>query len=219
MRVGRRRKGRWPRMAALVGAGLIVLAPPTIAGQHTASRAPDEAERRNECAGAVEAPSVGQCTTHLQAAREATTGYIDYRVALDEDFFLVSQCVTSVEENGTQEGTMGIHHLNPGRNDQRVDVREPEILLYVPDRTLGMRLVAIEYSLAALVDGKEHYGPLPPLSGSFDPLPELFGRPFDGPMAGHNPLQPWHYDLHVWAWSKNPSGLFSHFNPEEDCTP
>ena len=27
-----------------------------------------------------------------------------------------------------------------------------------------------------------------------------------GPMAGHLPGMPWHYDLHVWAWTPNPSG-------------
>lgn len=192
----------------------LVMAP----GQGVRAKSPDN-QHHNECVGAVQAPDVGKCTTDLRAAREATTRYLDHSVAVDEGFLPASHCVTSVEGNGTREGTMGIHHFNPARNDQLVDVLEPEILLYVPDRTLGMRLVAVEYSVAALVEGKEQYGPLPPHSGTFDPPPELFGRPFDGPMPGHNPLQPWHYDLHVWAWSDNSSGLFSHFNPKEDCVP
>ncbi len=49
--------------------------------------------------------------------------------------------------------------------------------------------------------------------------PTLFGQPFDGPMAGHNPQMPWHYELHVWAWEANPSGLFSSWNPNVSCTP
>lgn len=186
-------------------------------GASASSRANDQYD--NECVGVVEPGGVGKCTTDLREVRAATAKYIDYRVALNDGFIPVSHCVTSAEEHGTLEGTMGIHHLNPSRNDEHIKLREPEILLYVPDQTLGMRLVAIEYSVAALVDGKQHYGPLPPQSGTFDPPPELFGRAFDGPMAGHNPVQPWHHDLHVWAWSDNPSGLFSHFNPDEDCLP
>lgn len=180
--------------------------------QGVRAQSPDN-QPHNECVGAVQAPDVGKCTTDLQAAREATAKYLDFRVALGEIFLPASECVES------QAGTMGIHHVNLGRNrDPRVDVREPEILLYVPDRALGMRLVAIEYAVTALVDGKPHFGPEAPAKFD-DPPPELFGREFDGPMAGHNPVQPWHYDLHVWAWSDNPSGLFSHFNPKEDCLP
>ncbi len=27
-----------------------------------------------------------------------------------------------------------------------------------------------------------------------------------------------HYDLHVWLYKKNPSGVFYHANPDVDCT-
>jgi hypothetical protein len=49
--------------------------------------------------------------------------------------------------------------------------------------------------------------------------PSLFGQPFDGPMPGHNPGMPVHYDLHVWLFAKNPSGFFAPFNPELNCAP
>jgi hypothetical protein len=29
---------------------------------------------------------------------------------------------------------------------------------------------------------------------------------------------PIHYDLHVWLWKHNPSGLFAPFNPEASCS-
>jgi hypothetical protein len=38
-------------------------------------------------------------------------------------------------------------------------------------------------------------------------------------MPGHNPTMPVHYDLHVWIWKANPSGLFAPFNPALSCTP
>lgn len=47
--------------------------------------------------------------------------------------------------------------------------------------------------------------------------PVLFGVPFDGPMDAHGPDQPPHYDLHVWVWSNNPSGIFEMFNPNVSC--
>ena len=50
-----------------------------------------------------------------------------------------------------------------------------------------------------------------------DDRPSLFGRPFDGPMAGHFPGQPIHYDLHVWLWERNPNGMFAFPNPNVDC--
>jgi hypothetical protein len=44
--------------------------------------------------------------------------------------------------------------------------------------------------------------------------PSLFGHRFDGPMPGHFPGMPVHYDLHVWAWFDNPNGAYSAWNPE-----
>ena len=49
--------------------------------------------------------------------------------------------------------------------------------------------------------------------------PQLFGQTFDGPMPGHIPMMPWHWDLHVSIWAHNPSGMFAngirHFNADE----
>ena len=50
-----------------------------------------------------------------------------------------------------------------------------------------------------------------------NPTPKLFGQVFDGPMAGHNPTGPWHWDLHVWLWEYNPLGLFVPLNPAVSC--
>ncbi|MCA1639594.1 MAG: hypothetical protein LC768_14895 [Acidobacteria bacterium] len=50
-----------------------------------------------------------------------------------------------------------------------------------------------------------------------NPTPSLFGRSFNGPMPGHGPGEPVHYDLHVWAWRNNPNGMFAQFNPKLSC--
>ena len=31
------------------------------------------------------------------------------------------------------------------------------------------------------------------------------------------PPQPWHYDLHVWLWEKNPDGIFAQYNRRLSC--
>jgi hypothetical protein len=61
------------------------------------------------------------------------------------------------------------------------------------------------------------FGAEVPELGFFNPAPSLFGQTFQGPMPGHNPQMPWHYDLHVWLFESNPSGLFAPFNPAFSC--
>ena len=50
-----------------------------------------------------------------------------------------------------------------------------------------------------------------------DDRPTLFGVPFDGPMLGHTPEMPIHYDLHVWLYRHNPAGTFAMWNPRVRC--
>ena len=52
---------------------------------------------------------------------------------------------------------------------------------------------------------------------SLRPHRQLFGQTFDGPMPGHIPTMPWHWDLHVWVWAHNPSGMFAEWNPSLQC--
>jgi hypothetical protein len=82
----------------------------------------------------------------------------------------------------------------------------PPILIYEPDGD-KLRLVAAEWFI--------------PLATGIKERPSVFGRAFDGPMEGHEPLLPkvlHHYDLHVWLWKENPAGLFSPTNPGVTCT-
>lgn len=105
-------------------------------------------------------------------------------------------------------GTMGIHAINPALlADDAIDPLRPEILLYVPNEDGGLKLVGVEYWKAD-VDGDLM---------TDDDRPSVLGVPFDGPMPGHNPMMPVHYDLHVWVAEQNPSGLFAAFNPAISC--
>ncbi len=142
----------------------------------------------------------------LQAAKAATARYHSFKQALKNGYSVEGEpCVPPV---GPRSPAMGIHAENEAlMADPAIDPLRPELLLYIPDKHGKLRLVGVEYWKA---DADQN------LATSGD-RPLLFGRPFDGPMPGHNPTMPVHYDLHVWLWEDNPSGLFAPFNPNLAC--
>jgi hypothetical protein len=148
-----------------------------------------QAENQNDCDRL--------CRRDLAAARAATAKYHDVNQAVADGFVPVSPCVEI-----PNVGAMGIHYINFSRADLNVDVSEPEYLLYMPDENGKLRLVGVEYFV--------------PFTGS-NPAPNLFGRDFQGPMPGHAPGEPAHYDLHVWICRINPDGMFAQFNPALSC--
>ncbi len=152
----------------------------------------------------------------LAAVRQATAKYHDPAVALADGYLPTEHCVALPGGGG-----IGMHYINPGRLGQ-LDPLRPALLLYAPTAA-GPRLVAVEYfqpALLRLPDGTQTlwFDPAPPPAGAtFLPGPTLFGQPFDGPMPGHEPGMPWHYDLHVWLWQANPAGVFAQWNPNVRC--
>jgi hypothetical protein len=137
----------------------------------------------------------------LHEVRKATKQFRDVRVALAAGYEPAKDCVAG------REGGMGVHYANPKLiRDPRIDKRRPEILVYEP-RGERRRLVAVEW-FRADADGR--------LDTDGD-RPHLFGRGFDGPMEGHEPGMPVHYDLHVWLYDANPAGVFASWNPAVSC--
>lgn len=132
----------------------------------------------------------------LAGVRQATARYHNPAAAIAAGYMATNECV---EVPGT--GAMGYHYVNLGLLDATVDLRQPEVLLYAPSPS-GPRLVAVEW---VVIDVDQ-------------PHPWLLGVPFDGPMPGHVPGMPVHYDLHAWIWQPNPNGLFAPFNPRLSCS-
>ena len=138
----------------------------------------------------------------LQAAKAATARFHSVRQALRAGYVmppapLSAACVAS------PAGGMGVHLENPAlMADPALDIRRPEILVYAINPNGRLRLIALEYFEAA---------------AQTTTTPVLFGQAFQGPMAGHHPGMPEHYDLHVWVWKPNPSGMFAQFNPNVHC--
>ncbi len=146
--------------------------------------------------------AAGSVQAQLAEVRAATARYHDLGAALADGYIPVSPCV---EEAGL--GGMGYHFLNPALLDGVIDPLQPELLVYAPKPNGALRLVAVEYML---IDADQD------LATDVD-RPTLFGATFDGPMTGHGPGQPVHYDLHAWIWEPNPAGMLAPWNARVDC--
>lgn len=135
----------------------------------------------------------------LERVRVALEKYQDPVVAVHDGYFSPLGCIEY------PSGLMGVHFLNPRLIGPVPDPMQPQILLYEPvgDK---LRLVGAEWFI--------------PLATGVKERPSLIGQPLDGPMEGHEPLQPaglHHYDLHVGLFMPNPAGLFSPANPVARC--
>ena len=145
----------------------------------------------------------GPLSPELRDVRSAVARYHSWEQAEKDGYTAAGEpCVAS------PDGTMGIHAVNAALiGDPAIDPLRPEILLYVP-KNGKLELVGVEYFR---VDADQNLG-------TAGDRPSLFGRAFDGPMPGHSPTMPIHYDLHVWVAETNPSGDFAMFNPALTCS-
>lgn len=115
---------------------------------------------------------------------------------------------------------------NPWIQNQALIPEQPEVLLYLPGGDGNYRLVGVEYLQVLLLRNTQTgqvapWFPSTPWPAQYvvvNPTPSLFGQSFQGPIPGHVPGMPWHYDLHVWIWDPNPSGMFAQWNPTISCS-
>lgn len=134
--------------------------------------------------------------TRAQILR-ATARYNNPAAAVADGYIPTEECVPG----------MGLHYFNPALGSTPLDPTRPPILLYEPLPGGRLRLVGVEWFA---IDPDQD---LTTAGGR----PSLFGVPFDGPMAGHGPGQPVHFDLHAWVWKANPAGMFTGMNPRVSC--
>lgn len=153
---------------------------------------------------AVIASAAASPPDELQAAKAATARYHSFEEAQAAGYTIAgAPCVAA-----PGLGAMGIHAVNPSLiGDPAINPTQPEVLLYLPKANGKLELTGVEYFK---VDADQNVA-------TDDDRPSLFGQPFDGPMPGHDPTMPIHYDLHVWLWANNPAGLFAPFNPNLSC--
>lgn len=176
---------------------------------------------------AAAAPAPAEPT--LDEVRAATARFKDVKVALAEGYVADPTNTCHVAEHMGQPktlGGMGIHYFRPdllGINSpptQRVsgdaihlDFRKPSILIYEPNAKGELELIAVEnlvFEKAWKASGKTQP---PTFQGvTWDHMADDPATPLDE-AHGFEP----HYDLHVWLFRDNPSGMFKPFNPKVTC--
>lgn len=96
-------------------------------------------------------------------------------------------------------GGMGRHYLDRKSWDDTLVLTHPEMIIYAPDGPGKLKLVGVEYAIPFSV------------RPSTATPPRLFGQEF------RRQEQNKYWYLHVWAWEKNPAGLFADWNPLVKC--
>ncbi|MFW6093965.1 MAG: hypothetical protein ACODAC_08335 [Pseudomonadota bacterium] len=139
-----------------------------------------------------------------ETVRDATAAYRDVETAMADGYELFLGCVS-----GRQVGAMGIHYVRADLlEDGAVDPRRPESLVYEPQQDGSLELVGVEYiTFAEVWDGMNEAAPV------------LAGQVFHYTGEPNRYRIPAHYELHVWAWRRNPLGTFADFNPRVSCEP
>jgi hypothetical protein len=133
----------------------------------------------------------------LAALRRVTARFHNFKTAAAAGW---SAQITPCMTDPAGAGGMGFHYGNPALIDGTARVEEPELLLYEPDRSGRLRLVAVEY----IIPYTEH--------SRDTTAPELFGGQ---KFKQNDTFQLW--GLHAWVWNDNPSGMFADWNPRVTC--
>ena len=178
---------RWLKTAAMAGAAALVAVV-------LSTPAPSSA-------GSTAAPA------WLDHLRDATQPYQSLKVAKADGYAKLKDAagIACIDQPG--EGGMGVHFVNGDLvGDAEVVAETPELFVYDPTPT-GMRLVALEYVVFKEAWRAEH------ATGK----PELFGHKFELVKEGNRYGLPTFYELHIWAWKHNPSGMFNDWNPRVTC--
>jgi hypothetical protein len=145
--------------------------------------------------------------TDLAVARAATAGYHQNARAQAGGYSLLTDAagIACIDNPGV--GGMGIHYVNGALvGDDKVDASTPELLVYEPERSGRLRLVANEYVVFQAAWDAHHSA-----------RPRLFEQDFELTKAGNRYGLPAFYELHVWLWRHNPSGMFEDWNPLVSC--
>ena len=146
----------------------------------------------------------GESSPLAEKVRHHTARFVDINVALAEGWVPATPCVS-----GPDTGAMGVHLVFPSRLDHVVlDASQPQALIYEPMPNGAMRLVGVEFIVKAGVWAMHNPPPaVPALEGNllnYIGEPNRFGLPA-------------FYELHVWAWERNPRGTLADWNTRVTC--
>ncbi len=128
----------------------------------------------------------------LADLRAATAPFHNVEKAVEAGYELLTPCWYHRDH-----GAQGIHYIKGGfPPDSEVDLLEPELLMYEPNKAGHLKLIAVEYAV--------------PIQAGVAP-PTLLGQTFrtNEGLGLHV--------LHVWIWANNPTDLFADWNPRVSC--
>jgi hypothetical protein len=139
----------------------------------------------------------------VDKVRAATRRYRNIEVAIAEGWVPATPCVS-----GPNSGAMGVHYVLPERvGDALLSADVPEALIYEPLTNGRLRLVGVEFIVLAETWNTANPDAQPTLDGH---LLNLVGEP-------NRYRLPAFYELHVWAWERNPNGNFADWNSLVTC--
>lgn len=143
----------------------------------------------------------GSANTLVAVVRQSTAVFSDVEEATSAGYGQFHGCTS-----GPQGGAMGLHLVNGDLvGDGQLDPQHPEALLY-ETRNGQMRLVGVEFVVIAEAWHASHEAP-----------PVLMGQLFNYVSSPNRYGIPTFYELHVWAWKQNPTGVFADWNPSVSC--
>jgi len=174
----------------------------TPAAAEEAAATPAAAEEAAATPAAAEETAVTTTRMTLpETVRQATAPFKELQAAEDAGYALVHGCVS-----GPNGGAMGVHFANGDLvGDGEIDAEHPEAVIY--EQSYGkLRLVGVEYIVLAEAWDANHDAP-----------PVLMGQLFNYNSAPNRYGLPAFYELHVWAWKLNPTGVFADWNPLVSC--
>ena len=164
----------------------------------------------------------------IDEVRAVAERYRDVKAAIAEGYTTDNKCVNA-EMLGfpASLGAMGLHYVrrdvlglpdNPtGRvngTSTHTDFRKPAMLVYEPQPSGSLELVAVENLVFASAWHET--------AGNKEP-PKFHGRTYpllrDDPATKVDEAHGWepHYEQHLWVFRDNPNGAYSPFNPNVTC--
>jgi hypothetical protein len=154
---------------------------------------------------AAHAPATISASTASQIAqlRRLVAPFHDFQTASDAGWSTpITPCLVAADlPSQPGSGAMGFHFGNLAyiQDGGVVDLLQPELLLYEPEKNGKLRFVGVEY----IVPFTDH--------PATDPAPTLLGHEFaQVPEFGV-------WGLHIYVGRHNPSGTFAAWNPKVSC--
>ncbi len=161
------------------------------------------AEPSLEVGAAAHGSASATVNAELAQLRRLTAPYHNVDKAVAAGYAIEAQCVSH-----PTLGAMGHHAVNAVlRNDAEITLLKPDVLLYEKKPNGEYRLTGVEYFVLKSTWDAAH-------GGATAAPPTLFGANL--PLGNHPPFGP-HYELHVWIFKHNPSGMFAPWNPTVSC--